>query len=159
MRRFALLFIAIAAVATAQQKPAQQVAIEKQIDRYVKAMNAKNMAGVKSVMTSDFTASDSKGRSMSAKDAISQLEMIFKQATKVVSSTKIKSFKMEKGNARLVSNNTLDIDLNAGGKTAKLHNESTSDEIWVQSGGAWKIKSSKQLSGKATLNGKPFPGG
>jgi len=42
---------------------------------------------------------------------------------------------------------------------AVLDSMGTSRDLWVKSGAGWRMKQSQTLSTKATLNGKPAPGG
>ena len=45
--------------------------------------------------------------------------------------------------------------LQPDGKTHKLENHATVEDTWVKIGGSWKLKASKNTSGKLTIDGKP----
>jgi ketosteroid isomerase-like protein len=160
MRALALLTFACLAAVSLAQKPAAQKAVEKQIAKYCQAMQRKDIKGVQAVVMPDFIAYGTNGKSAKGKDVFRQMGDLFYQVKKISLSCTITSFKMDKGNARIVSKNVMDVELpGPDGKIGKLHNESTSDELWVPAGGTYKVQTSKQLTNTATFNGKPVTGG
>jgi Cdc6-like AAA superfamily ATPase len=161
MKAFALLVLSVVTVsALAQQKPAPRVLLERQIAAYCKAMEAKDRKAIEGILANDFKTTNMVGQVAQRKQVLDGLSGLFKQVKSIKIACKIQKFKMEKGNARIVVLNELDIMMtDQSGKPGKLTNVSTSDEVWVPVNGVFKAKSSKQLTNIATFNGKVVHGG
>lgn len=161
MKRAALLvFALLTCLSLAQKKSSAQVAVEKQIAVYIKAMQNKDLKGVQSVMMPDFKAINQTGMTAQGKDVFAQLANFFKQAQSISISCSIQSFKLEKGNAHILSHNVMSIKLlDERGSVATLKSDSKSDEIWIPVKGTYKIQSSRQTENKVTLNGRPIKNG
>lgn len=152
-------FAAFTSVAVAQQKTEAQKAIEKQVATYAKGMEGKDLRSVIGIFAPTFSAVDHKGVTHNRDRVVIQLKSLFASAKKIHVATTITSFKLEKGQARLTAHDVLDVDVPDGrGKLMKYRADSVSDEIWVPLNATWKIKSSRTVNEKQTLDGKPVGG-
>jgi hypothetical protein len=161
MKPFAVIALCVlAALSLGQIKSAAQIALEKRIATYCKAMESKDRKTIETILAKDFTDTSRNGQVANRKAVLDGLSGFFKQVKSIKITCKIQKFKMEKGSARITSLNELDIQMpGPGGKMGKLSNVTTSDEVWVLVNGAFQIKSSKQLTNVATFDGKIVTGG
>jgi hypothetical protein len=142
----------------AQSKLSARKGVEQALARHNQALIDKDIKGIQAGMAPGFAITDDKGKVWHATQVIAELTRLFKVATKIGATSKIQSFRMENGNAHIVSRGILDFDLPAqAGKASRTHSDTTSEEVWVPIGGIFKIKSAKSLTHKVTLNGKPVP--
>jgi hypothetical protein len=161
MKPLALLLVCLLGViSSAQVKPAQQKALEKQIAAYCKAMEAKDRRAIETFLAKDFTSTSRLGQVADRKAVLEGLSGLFKQVKSLKIRCRVQKFKMEKGNARITCLNELDIQMpGRDGKIGRLTNVTTSDEVWVPVNGVFRVKSSRQLTNIATFDGKVVTGG
>ncbi|HVT14311.1 MAG TPA: nuclear transport factor 2 family protein [Fimbriimonadaceae bacterium] len=156
-RILVLAVVSVAALSLAQQKTGAQRIIEKQMAGYVKAMETKDVRGVMAILAPTFSATDAKGVVHNRERVVIQLKSLFATAKTIHVVTKIKSFKLEKGVAHLTTTNVLEVDIPAGKtKMTKYRSDSVNDEAWVPTNGTWKIQSSKTVTEKQLVDGKPI---
>jgi hypothetical protein len=150
----------LAALSNAQVKSASQIALEKRIATYCRAMENKDRKTIETILAKDFTATSRVGQVADRKAVLDGLSGLFKQVKSLKIACKIQKFKLEKGNARITCLNELDVQMpGPGGKMGRLTNVTTSDEVWVLVKGVYQVKSSKQLTNVATFDGKIVTGG
>ncbi len=154
------MFAALVMASPAQQSSSPRQLVEKQMARFVVAMEKRDIDGIKALMTPDFKATGLDGKSVDLNGFIQQAKMLFKATKYIKVADSIQTFKLEGGNAHVVSKNSLYFTVEGqNGKPVKYHNESTTDEIWVPANGTFKIKTDKALTEKRTVDGKPVPNG
>ncbi|HWA82028.1 MAG TPA: hypothetical protein VG820_01240 [Fimbriimonadaceae bacterium] len=149
--------LAVAALSFGQQKSGAQRIIEKQIASYSKAMESKDVRGVMAVLAPTYSATDVKGVAHNREHVVIQLKSLFATAKTIRVSTKIRSFKLEKGVAHITAANVLEVDIPAGKtKISKYRSDSISEETWVPANGTWKVQSTKTVTEKQVVDGKPI---
>jgi ketosteroid isomerase-like protein len=155
----ALVLVAATVSAFALQSADVKKAIELKEKQFISAFRAKDISWFQKCSTADFVAYDQHGKKYTKEQAMAQMSELF-QVLKVESvSSSVKSIKMQGKDVLVVTETTLKGTIpNAQGKTSKLVDVSSDEELWVKSGSDWKIKVDRTKSDKATLDGKPAQG-
>jgi hypothetical protein len=154
-----LAVIAVAALSFAQKKPAAQTAIDKQIAKYVQAFMKRDLNGTLAIFTPDYKSVGINGQTADRTKFSQTMASLFKAAKSLKLVSAAVSFKVDKGVIHVVRRSSLDAEFpGQSGKLSKFHSDSKTDEVWVLSGGTYKVKSAKQISATRTLDGKKMSG-
>ncbi len=136
-------------------------ALQTLYDKTNAAAARKDANGVLAYMTPDFVATGVKGEKRTVADLRAQLTQIFPLLQSWRGGSRIQQVTLKGGAATVVvKENVRMVLVNPQTKQkAVLDSMGTSRDVWVKSGGGWRMKQSRNLSSKALLNGKPAPGG
>lgn len=172
MRRkcLALTVMSAAALVAPVLARADDSAVRKELmavfNKGVTSYKKKDVKSFMSMFAPGYTSRSFDGRTMTRADE----ERDMKQAMSMTKSLDAASLSIEKlatkGNSADVTS-TMKLSMHVvddgtmGGKKGQPHvlsMEQKSKEIWVKTGGSWKIKSSQELApGKTTIDGKVMP--
>ena len=136
--------------------------IKSVYNRLGSAMKAKNADKVASLLAPNFTQNMKGGRSMSLKQALSQMKMEF-QSIKSFDKFDITltSINVSGKNANVNTSYTMKGTTMPMGKDKKSHvlagTGTTTDKL-VKTSGGWKFLSTTDVSQKMTMDGKPISG-
>lgn len=156
MKATVLAAVLLASTALAQ---GPRLAVERQIAKYVAAMQRKDAAGVAAIMTPDFVAIDRLGQTTPQAEVLARLRTLFARAKTIGSSCVIRSFKASGSEVRLTAANVLALEVPATPKkVSRIRVESVTEEVWTPAKGVYRIRSSKTVSERTTLDGKVIGG-
>ncbi len=163
--KLAPLLILVSLVSAAQaQDSASRAFFTKTYSRLNALTLKKDTTGLEKLFRQtsapNFRYVDAHGKAIDGKALMQQMKMQlgmvkdFKRST-----TKIErvSFKGNQATVRVLS----DYAMTMPGEKGKIHvltGKSVSDDLWVKSGAAWKLKQIKIVKEAATLDGKKMPG-
>lgn len=112
----------------------------------------------KSLTTSDFKYKTTKGQTYGGAQMIAQMKQEMTLVGRISRfKSHIDSFKAKGDQATAVVTTDSAMTMSEGGKTHQLTSLDKSEDLWVWQGGAWKLKASRAISSKMTVDGKPLP--
>jgi hypothetical protein len=139
-------------------------AIQAAYDKSNAAAAKKDLAGVLASHASDFTYTDKSGKKQDLSAMKTQMGQVFQASKEISGKSVIQSISLKGGSATVTVDETGSMVLvnpQNPDQTVKLEVEAKSEDLWAKTGKGWRIKSSREISSKQLINGKPFvpPGG
>ena len=154
---FALALAAVALAVPALSRADTKSDIQKVYDKLSSSMLKGDLKGIMSTATPDFVMKE-KTRTLTAKQALAEMEMMFKSGLKIkAAKMKVKSVTL-KGNTAIVNSTgyTEAAMKMQDGKMHQMVQHSTSRDVLVKTPQGWKFKVAEMISDKSTMDGKPF---
>lgn len=144
-------------LSSAQANEATKKALNIKYQNWVKAYQNADINPIVRELTSDFTAVLPGKRTVKRAEFVASIRNIFNYHLRTnFASARITNIKIEKKRTIVTVAQKLDIVLSLNNDPHYYKKSGVYRDTWVQSSGQWKIKRSEFVSGKVTLNGKPF---
>ncbi len=132
-------------------------AIEANYAKMAAALNKKDADGYTQFYTDDYVKISKDGQKKNKAQATADLKAALQQMKTAKFAIKVVKFALQQGKA--TANAQLNLAMSAPnpstGKISQVTVNAVNEFIWVHSGTAWKIKQSKDMSSKMTVDGKP----
>jgi ketosteroid isomerase-like protein len=163
--KFFLLSVAACLVASGEFVRADATsdarkAIQAAYDRSDAAAVRKDLAGVLASHAPDYTWTDKHGKKHALAELKAQMTQVFQLAKEIRGKTIVKSLSLKGNSATVIAEETGSMNLvnpQKRDQEIKVEVEAKSEDVWTKTPKGWKVKSSKEISSKQLVNGKPAP--
>lgn len=134
-------------------------AIEAGYGKMFSAISKADVKAYAAVHSADYYETDKKGRKQTLAEITKTMSGVLQFIQNLKYKVTVQSVKMNGKNATVAATEIVEGTLMnpQTQKKSTMRSERTLTDTWVQSGGKWLRKSSKELSDKTTVDGKPQP--